>query len=143
MAGPGPGAGNAEVPLVWVDAFCDGPFSGNPAAVCVLERPAPESAMQALARELGLSETAYVWPEGDARALRWFTPAAEVDLCGHATVAAAHALDDLFDCPRLVALRHEVGLELESPRERRGLLGSGRGRTRHCTTSGVARRDAP
>jgi PhzF family phenazine biosynthesis protein len=82
------------VPLVWVDAFSAGPFTGNPAAVCLLERPAPESAMQSLAFELGLSETAFVWPEpedGGFR-LRWFTPLAEVDLCGHATVATAHVL---------------------------------------------------
>jgi len=51
-----------RIPLVWVDAFCDGPFSGNPAAVCVLERPAPADAMQSLAFEIGLSETAFVWP---------------------------------------------------------------------------------
>jgi PhzF family phenazine biosynthesis protein len=81
-----------EVPLVWVDAFSGGPFTGNPAAVCLLERPAPDVAMQSLAFELGLSETAYVWPQGGDFGLRWFTPAAEVDLCGHATVAAAHAL---------------------------------------------------
>lgn len=81
-----------RVPMFWVDAFSEEPFGGNPAAVCLLERPAPEPAMQALALELGLSETAYVWPDGGELSLRWFTPAAEVDLCGHATVAAAHAL---------------------------------------------------
>lgn len=86
------GAAHDAIPLVWVDAFCEEPFSGNPAAVCLLERPAPEGAMQALARELGLSETAFVWPRGAAYDLRWFTPEVEVDLCGHATVAAAHAL---------------------------------------------------
>lgn len=80
------------VPVVWVDAFCDRPFGGNPAAVCILDHPAPADAMQALAFELGLSETAFAWPEDDGYSLRWFTPAAEVDLCGHATVAAAHAL---------------------------------------------------
>lgn len=85
MSGPG-------VPVVWVDAFSDRPFGGNPAAVCMLEAPAPEEAMQSLAFELGLSETAFAWPEGDGYSLRWFTPAAEVDLCGHATVATAHAL---------------------------------------------------
>ncbi len=81
-----------RVPLFWVDAFCEGPFTGNPAAVCVLERPAPEDAMQSLAFEIGLSETAFVWPEAGGFGLRWFTPVAEVDLCGHATVATAHAL---------------------------------------------------
>jgi len=80
------------VPLVWVDAFGDGPFTGNPAAVCMLDRPADDAAMQALAAELGLSETAFVWPHDGAFALRWFTPSAEVELCGHATVATAHVL---------------------------------------------------
>jgi PhzF family phenazine biosynthesis protein len=80
------------VPIVWVDAFADGPFTGNPAAVCLLEHRAPEEAMQSLAFEIGLSETAFVWPEDESFGLRWFTPVAEVDLCGHATVAAAHAL---------------------------------------------------
>jgi PhzF family phenazine biosynthesis protein len=75
-----------------VDAFPERPFSGNPAAVCLLDGPADEGWMQALADEMGLSETAFVWPEGELLSLRWFTPATEVDLCGHATVAAAHAL---------------------------------------------------
>lgn len=88
----GPDEPSAEVPVVWVDAFCDGPFSGNPAAVCLLAGPAPGEAMQALASELGLSETAFVWPDCGDFSLRWFTPSTEVDLCGHATVAAAHAL---------------------------------------------------
>lgn len=81
-----------RIPLVWVDAFSDGPFTGNPAAVCLLEHPAPEDAMQSLAFELGLSETAFVWPDTGGFGLRWFTPLSEVDLCGHATVATAHAL---------------------------------------------------
>ena len=68
------------------------PSAGNPAAVCLLDGPADERWMQALAKEIGLSETAYVWPGPDAHSLRWFTPVAEVDLCGHATVAAAAAL---------------------------------------------------
>jgi PhzF family phenazine biosynthesis protein len=85
---------DARVPIVWVDAFSDGPFTGNPAAVCLLERPAAEVAMQSLAFEIGLSETAFVWPEEGGFGLRWFTPLAEVDLCGHATVATAHALSD-------------------------------------------------
>jgi PhzF family phenazine biosynthesis protein len=80
------------VPLFWVDAFCDHPFSGNPAAVCLLDAPREDAWMQALAGELGLSETAYVQPEGDAFGLRWFTPTMEMSLCGHATLAAAHVL---------------------------------------------------
>lgn len=76
----------------WVDAFTDAPFAGNPAAVCVSERAQGETWMRSLAAELGLSETAFIVPEEDAFRLRWFTPAVEVDLCGHATLAAAHVL---------------------------------------------------
>ena len=77
-----------------VDAFADRPFSGNPAAVCLLDRPAPEEWMQALAGEMNLAETAFVTPGGADLpfGLRWFTPTVEVDLCGHATLAAAHVL---------------------------------------------------
>jgi predicted PhzF superfamily epimerase YddE/YHI9 len=75
-----------------VDAFTDRPFSGNPAAVCLLEEGRDSEWMQAVAAEMNLSETAFVWPVGDGFDLRWFTPAVEVDLCGHATLAAAHAL---------------------------------------------------
>jgi PhzF family phenazine biosynthesis protein len=85
---------------VWADAFTDRPFGGNPAAVCLLEGAADERWMQRLATELGISETAFAWPEsgrGDdhppaSYVLRWFTPVTEVDLCGHATLATAHAL---------------------------------------------------
>src|SRR5690606_24222834 len=68
------------------------PFGGNPAAVCLLDRPAPDAWMQALATEMNLSETAFLVPNGDGFGLRWFTPALEVDLCGHATLASAHVL---------------------------------------------------
>lgn len=80
------------VPVVWVDAFAERPFGGNPAAVCLLDEAADDRWMQALATELGLSETAFVWPQAGGLWLRWFTPATEVALCGHATLAAAHAL---------------------------------------------------
>ncbi|HEV3120560.1 MAG TPA: PhzF family phenazine biosynthesis protein [Isosphaeraceae bacterium] len=78
--------------FVQVDAFTNRPFAGNPAAVCVLERPADEGWMQAVAREMNLSETAFLLREQDGFRLRWFTPAMEVDLCGHATLASAHVL---------------------------------------------------
>ena len=81
-----------ETPVYWVDAFTDAAFGGNPAAVCLLEEPLEDETMQQLAFEFGLSETAYVWPDSGDWRLRWFTPAAEVRLCGHATVAAATAL---------------------------------------------------
>lgn len=80
------------VPIFQVDAFADRPFSGNPAAVCLLTSPADAAWMQQVAAEMNLSETAFMWPEGDNYRLRWFTPAVEVDLCGHATLASAHVL---------------------------------------------------
>ena len=80
------------VPIVQVDAFTDTPFHGNPAAVCVLESPRPAAWMQDVAREMNLPETAFVEPGADGFGLRWFTPAVEVDLCGHATLASAHVL---------------------------------------------------
>lgn len=75
-----------------VDAFTDRPFAGNPAAVCIQDGAAPERWMRDLAREMNLSETAFLHPEGDGWRLRWFTPTVEVDLCGHATLASAHVL---------------------------------------------------
>ncbi len=75
-----------------VDAFTKRRFSGNPAAVCVLDQPADETWMRQVAREMNLSETAFLHREGDAFRLRWFTPTVEVDLCGHATLASAHVL---------------------------------------------------
>ncbi len=78
--------------MVQVDAFTDRPFAGNPAAVCVLREEKPEQWLRDVAREMNLSETAFLWPREDGYRLRWFTPAVEVDLCGHATVAASHVL---------------------------------------------------
>ena len=75
-----------------VDAFTRTPFAGNPAAVCVLSEPASERWMQDVAREMNLSETAFLVGSEDGYCLRWFTPAVEVDLCGHATLASAHVL---------------------------------------------------
>jgi PhzF family phenazine biosynthesis protein len=80
------------VKLYQVDAFTREPFKGNPAAVCILNAPADEQWMQNVAREMNLSETAFVIPNSEAFDLRWFTPTTEVDLCGHATLACAHAL---------------------------------------------------
>lgn len=75
-----------------VDAFSAVPFRGNPAAVVLLEGERPDEWMQSLGAEMNLSETAFVTPRGDDFGLRWFTPAVEVDLCGHATLASAHVL---------------------------------------------------
>jgi PhzF family phenazine biosynthesis protein len=78
--------------IVQVDAFTLRPFAGNPAAVCVLRESASEQWMRDVAREMNLSETAFLVAREDGYNLRWFTPAVEVDLCGHATVASAHVL---------------------------------------------------
>ena len=75
-----------------VDAFADAIFGGNPAGVCILTEPREDAWMQKLARELNLSETAFLQKRGDGYNLRWFTPLVEVDLCGHATLASAHVL---------------------------------------------------
>src|SRR5580704_16328280 len=78
--------------ITQVDAFTAKPFAGNPAAVCVLPDGREASWMQSVAREMNLSETAFLLRQADGYQLRWFTPVVEVDLCGHATLAAAHAL---------------------------------------------------
>ena len=80
------------VPLFHVDAFTDRPFSGNPAAVCLLPSWKADSWLQAVAGELNLSETAFLVEQDAHLELRWFTPKVEVDLCGHATLASAHVL---------------------------------------------------
>ena len=80
------------VPLFVVDAFTDTAFAGNPAAVCILDGPADAEWMQRVAAEMKHSETAFLDPGPDGWHLRWFTPAREVDLCGHATLASAHVL---------------------------------------------------
>jgi PhzF family phenazine biosynthesis protein len=78
--------------VVQVDAFTNRPFSGNPAAVCVLPEAKPDQWLRDIAREMNLSETAFLTPRNGEYNLRWLTPAVEVDLCGHATVASAHVL---------------------------------------------------
>src|SRR5260370_31941406 len=85
-----------RIPLYQIDAFvAEGPFTGNPAAVCPLEAWLPDDVMQSIAAENNLSETAFFVPEGgkgDEYRLRWFTPTVEVDLCGHATLASAYVV---------------------------------------------------
>lgn len=98
------------LPLIWVDAFTDTPFAGNPAAICLLEAPADEAWMQRLAFELGLAETAYLVPEGDhTYGLRWFTPTVEIPLCGHATLASAHVLFESGRANRAVTFHTASG----------------------------------
>jgi PhzF family phenazine biosynthesis protein len=78
--------------IVQVDAFTSKPFAGNPAAVCVLPEAREEAWMRDVAREMNLSETAFLHPMDSGFSLRWFTPSIEVALCGHATLASAHVL---------------------------------------------------
>jgi PhzF family phenazine biosynthesis protein len=92
-------------PLLHVDAFADAPFTGNPAAVCLLERARPSEWMQALAAELSLPATVFVVDADDGYGLRWFSTLAELTLCGHGTLAAAHALWETARLPRTEAAR--------------------------------------
>lgn len=98
--------------LYQVDAFTDRVFSGNPAAVIPMDEWPDDALMQSIGAENNLAETAFVVPEGDDFRIRWFTPAVEVDLCGHATLAAAYVM------------YHELGYEKEYIRfqSRSGLL---------------------
>ena len=85
-----------ELNLYQIDAFTDTPFEGNPAAVIPLETWLPDNSMQSIAEENNLSETAFFVPKGKGFHLRWFTPKTEVDLCGHATLAAAYVLFNIL-----------------------------------------------
>jgi PhzF family phenazine biosynthesis protein len=81
-----------KLPIYQIDAFADAPFKGNPAAVCPLKKWLPDNILQSIAEENNLAETAFYVKKGSHYHLRWFTPTTEVDLCGHATVAAAFVL---------------------------------------------------
>jgi PhzF family phenazine biosynthesis protein len=113
-----------------VDAFTDRPFKGNPAAVCILQELCDDGWRQDLAREMNLSETAFLEKRPDGSyTLRWFTPAVEVDLCGHATLASAHILWASGELPAgekavfhtrsgiLYAARHGDWIEMDFPAE--------------------------
>src|SRR5262249_8566206 len=93
-----------RIPYFQVNAFAAGPFGGNPAGVCILQNWLADELLQRIAAENDLSETAFLVPLGDDFELRWFTPAIEVDLCGHATLASAFALF------------HELGYQSETIR---------------------------
>lgn len=81
-----------QLRIIQVDAFTPEPFRGNPAAVCLIDPPRDAAWLQSVAAEMNLAETAFLWRRDDGFALRWFTPTVEVPLCGHATLASAHAL---------------------------------------------------
>lgn len=118
---------NRPVAYYVVDAFTNRPFAGNPAAVVPLDHWPDDAWLHAVAREMNLSETAYLVPEGAGYRLRWFTPAVEVDLCGHATLAASRALVELGQladgaevvfltrCGELRAARRGARFELDFP----------------------------
>jgi len=110
-----------EIPIYQVDAFTSEPFKGNPAAVCLPDREQTDEWMQRVAAEMNLAETAFILPREDGFSLRWFTPAVEVPLCGHATLAAGHILIH-SDAVRfstksgiLTVTRHDDLLELNLP----------------------------
>jgi PhzF family phenazine biosynthesis protein len=88
-----------DVPIYQVDAFASAVFKGNPAAVCPLQEWLPDETLQAIALENNLAETAFFVKNGDRFHLRWFTPVAEVDLCGHATLASAFVLFEYLNQP--------------------------------------------
>jgi len=100
------------IPIIQVDAFTDRPFAGNPAAVCLLDAPRDERWMQSVANEMNLSETAFLIKRDDGFDLRWFTPQAEVDLCGHATLASAHVLweEEILDKQETARFHTRSGL---------------------------------
>jgi PhzF family phenazine biosynthesis protein len=85
-----------EISLYQIDAFASKLFEGNPAAVCPLDEWLPDEIMQSIAEENNLPETAFFVPKGNGFHIKWFTPASEVDLCGHATLAAAYVLFNIF-----------------------------------------------
>jgi len=116
-----------SVPMFIVDAFTKLPFAGNPAAVCLLPAWRSDTWMQSVAAEMNLAETAFIVAEGSRFGLRWFTPAVEVPLCGHATLASSHVLFDSGRAPAerpiefmsasglLTAIRAHDRIELDFP----------------------------
>jgi PhzF family phenazine biosynthesis protein len=95
-----------KIPIYQIDAFANKTFEGNPAAVCPLDSWLPDELMQSIAAENNLAETAFFVPANDGFDIRWFTPAAEVDLCGHATLASAYVLFDILKFKRQQAERY-------------------------------------
>ncbi|MEO7145387.1 MAG: PhzF family phenazine biosynthesis protein [Bryobacteraceae bacterium] len=111
-----------RIPIYQVDAFASRLFSGNPAAVCPLDRWLPGDTLQSIAAENNLSETAFFVSEDDKYRLRWFTPQAEVDLCGHATLASVFVIfTHLRPALQEVSFRTKSG-KLTVRRRERGFL---------------------
>jgi PhzF family phenazine biosynthesis protein len=109
-----------KLPLWIVDAFCSGPFTGNPAAVCLLGAWLDDATLQAIGAQNNLSETAFLVRAGDAWHIRWFTPTTEVPLCGHATLASGHVVRDFLQPGarelRFVSASGELGVLVEGER---------------------------
>jgi PhzF family phenazine biosynthesis protein len=116
-----------KIPLYQVDAFTTRPFGGNPAAICPLQRWLPDASLQAIAAENNLAETAYYIPNANGYDLRWFTPTVEVDLCGHATLAAAYVI-------------WTIRRESSAPRASNPKAASWRSTTRTTATCSIFRR---
>jgi PhzF family phenazine biosynthesis protein len=107
--------------ILQVDAFTDRPFAGNPAGVCLLDEPRDAAWMQAVAAEMNVAETAFLERQDGGRyGLRWFTPAVEVDLCGHATLASAHVLWETGEASERLRFSTRSG-ELQAERTERGI----------------------
>lgn len=106
-----------DIPIYQVDAFASSVFKGNPAAVCPLEEWLPDQTLQSIALENNLSETAYFVRRGERFHLRWFTPGAEVDLCGHATLASAFVLFEYLNQPGKIVYFDTKSGELTVERE--------------------------
>jgi PhzF family phenazine biosynthesis protein len=105
-----------------VDSFTEKPFAGNPAGVCILPGPRDEAWMQSIAREMNLAETAFLYRGNDGYELRWFTPVAEVELCGHATLASAHILWETGDLAPDAQARFQTKSGLLTAARRGGLI---------------------
>jgi len=107
-----------RLPLYQVDAFTDQLFAGNPAAVVPLRQWLPDAVMQKIAAENNLAETAFILPDGEGWAIRWFTPEAEIDLCGHATLASAFVIANfLEEGAGLIRFSTQVAGELRVTRQ--------------------------
>lgn len=108
--------------ITQVDAFTDQPFGGNPAAVCILPEAKADDWMQSVAVEMNLSETAFLIKQNDGYSLRWFTPAYEVDLCGHATLTSAHVLWEDGHCNMDETIRFHTRSGLLSAQNKDGWI---------------------
>lgn len=111
-----------KLPIYTVDAFAEKPFAGNPAAVCILPDVIEESLMQKIAFEMNLAETAFVLKQPDGFSLRWFTPTAEVDLCGHATLASANILWKTGICNEKEMIRFHTKSGVLTTRKENGVI---------------------